>query len=206
MPCCSSRCATRGPRPAPPPQHLGSARGGPGRWRRRGWGGLLGRLALSGRRRWGALCRAPGSGAAGGRAGEPERGNVSGPCCPPLRGALLSPRALRRGPGWGKAGAGGARGPFQAPGAVLGRRHPLLREWRLRHEWRAAPGAVVAVTDTFGVSAERGRFSQLLASSRTPSFGGRRFSATITATSKARDSFGQSGCGPSTRCSGGVRC
>lgn len=141
-----------------------------------------------------------GCGREGGRAGARQR------VWPMPRGARLSPRALRRGPGWGKAGAGGARGPFQAPGAVLGRRHPLLREWRLRHEWRAAPGAVVAVTDTFGVSAERGRFSRLLACSRTPSSWGRRFSATIAATSKARDSFGQSGCGPSTRCSGGVRC
>ncbi|XP_078291492.1 uncharacterized protein LOC144613832 [Panthera onca] len=141
-----------------------------------------------------------------GRAGGPERGNVSGPCCPPARGSLLSPRAPRRGPGWGKAGAGGAQAPLQALEAVRGRRHPLRREWRLRHEWRAAPGAVVAVTDTSGVSAERGRFRRLLACSRAPSSCGRRLSATTAATSEARDSFGQSGCGPCTRCSGGVRC
>lgn len=48
-------------------------------------------------------------------------------------------------------------------------------------------GAVVAVTDTFAVSPERGRFRQRLAGSRAPSFWGRRLFAT-TATSEARDS------------------
>lgn len=104
-PCCSSPCATRGPRPAPPPQHLGSVSRGPGRRRRRGSGGLLACLARPGRRRWGALCRAPGHGAAGG----PERGNVSGSCCRPPRGGRLSTRSparprLEQGWGWGRAG------------------------------------------------------------------------------------------------------
>lgn len=132
----------------------GGGAGGEGCWG--AWPGPA-RPAQMGRALPGPWLR--GCGREGGRAGARQR------VWPMPRGARLSPRALRRGPGWGKAGAGGARGPFQAPGAVLGRRHPLLREWRLRHEWRAAPGAVVAVTDTFGVSAERGRFSRLLACS-----------------------------------------
>lgn len=123
-------------RPAPSAPGLG-ARGGPGRRRRRGWGGLL---------------RRPARPAQKGR-------DLPGPWLPGLRAgrraatcltraarrraapsSLLPPRALRRGPGWGRAGAGGAQGPLRAWGAVRGRRHPLRREWRLRHEWRAAPG------------------------------------------------------------------
>ncbi|XP_066096112.1 protein PALS2 isoform X4 [Saccopteryx bilineata] len=49
-------------------------------------------------------------------------------------------------------------------------------------------GAAVAVTDTLGVSPERGRFRRLLACSGAPSSRGRRLSATTAATSRARDS------------------
>lgn len=95
-PCCWWLRATRGPRPAPSAPGLGRAT----------------RVAPLGRRGRGALCRAPGSWVAGGRA---ERGNVSGPC----RRAPLSPRAPRRGPGGGRAGAGGA-GPPPAAGTLCG--------------------------------------------------------------------------------------
>ncbi|XP_066210341.1 protein PALS2 isoform X4 [Saccopteryx leptura] len=49
-------------------------------------------------------------------------------------------------------------------------------------------GAAVAVTDTLGVSPERGRFRRLLSCSGAPSSRGRRLSATTAATSRARDS------------------
>ena len=49
------------------------------------------------------------------------------------------------------AGVGvGVAGPRRAPA-----RTPSAEGVALKHEWRAAPGAVVAVTDTFGVSLER---------------------------------------------------
>ena len=163
--------------PAPPPQHLG----------------------LGGQR---GLLRSAGAGGAR-SAGPPAPGLLAGgrsaATCLAHAAAPRSRHALR-GAARAEAGLGlGARGPLRPPA-------PSAAGVTLRLEWRAVLGAVVAVTDTFG-----GRSSARAvppASRCLPSseFLGEEALGKYCCHFRGTrlQLFGQSGCGPSTRCSGGV--